>query len=391
MDHNPVLSILLPAIPAITASICIFFVATKRKFCFSPVNKRLHWVLLAYYICAVFIWLMPTPYIYYPTFFIWINTLLYEALLISSVLLYRIAFILTLTDTDERFPYFHYIVATVLPLVLTVWSFFVPFDVQLNLVEGRGTVVEGYMFFSGLFLSKISINFIYFAMYAILSIIRFYRYRHSPHYVRTEESHPLSWLGWLFAVALACALLALVIGAGPADVVLLSDTMFPLIIISISCIYVSLCYNYLAGHYLLPEPRADIPVNKEKYKAVSVVAMETEHADVPYKLERNSFDRYMSGDKPYLDHRLSVASVASDLNTNRAYVSSFINRTYGCNFNRYVNRHRLDEYERLKRENTGIGVHDLVIKAGFANYRHMIRAKQAERDNTTDVKDNQKP
>ena len=42
--------------------------------------------------------------------------------------------------------------------------------------------------------------------------------------------------------------------------------------------------------------------------------------------------------------------MARDLFSNRTYISAFINREYGVNFNRFINNYRLKEVERLRSE-----------------------------------------
>jgi len=42
--------------------------------------------------------------------------------------------------------------------------------------------------------------------------------------------------------------------------------------------------------------------------------------------------------------------MARNLFSNRTYISAFINREYGMNFNRFINNYRLKEIERLQSE-----------------------------------------
>lgn len=71
--------------------------------------------------------------------------------------------------------------------------------------------------------------------------------------------------------------------------------------------------------------------------------------------------------------------MARDLLSNRTYISAFINREYGMNFNRFINNYRLKEVERLQSEavqkKQKISSMEIVIHAGFSNYRSYFRAK----------------
>lgn len=65
-------------------------------------------------------------------------------------------------------------------------------------------------------------------------------------------------------------------------------------------------------------------------------------------------------------------------NTNRSYLSNFINETYDCGFNGYINRLRLRELERLMNlpSNRKKAATKLYAKAGFPNYQTYLRIKK---------------
>ena len=69
------------------------------------------------------------------------------------------------------------------------------------------------------------------------------------------------------------------------------------------------------------------------------------------------------------------------MDVNRTALSAFINRTYGVNFNRYLNRLRLKELARLRSqpENQGKSISSLIDKVGFKDFRNYSRAVAAER------------
>ena len=99
------------------------------------------------------------------------------------------------------------------------------------------------------------------------------------------------------------------------------------------------------------------------------------------RLERASFEAYFREQKPWLSPDCKIAALVEAFDVNRTVLSAFINRTYGVNFNRYVNGWRLRELERLRAlpANGGKSVRSLVEKAGFDNYRTYLRAMAAER------------
>ena len=79
-----------------------------------------------------------------------------------------------------------------------------------------------------------------------------------------------------------------------------------------------------------------------------------------------------------------ITNLVEDLDVNRTTLSAFINRTYGVNFNRYLNRRRLKELEQLRLQpaNQGKSISSLIDKVGFKDFRNYTRAAAAEREGT---------
>ena len=81
--------------------------------------------------------------------------------------------------------------------------------------------------------------------------------------------------------------------------------------------------------------------------------------------------------------------MARDLFSNRTYISAFINREYGVNFNRFINNYRLKEVERLQSEvvqrKQKISMLEIVIHAGFSNYRSYFRAKNMVKNEAVSI------
>ena len=97
-------------------------------------------------------------------------------------------------------------------------------------------------------------------------------------------------------------------------------------------------------------------------------------------LDRKQFERYLCEKKPYINPRLRITDLAAGLNTNRNYLSAFINREYSMNFSRLINRCRLQELDRLRlapRYSDKSNM-ELVLMAGFGNYRNYLRVKKEE-------------
>lgn len=96
------------------------------------------------------------------------------------------------------------------------------------------------------------------------------------------------------------------------------------------------------------------------------------------EIDKNVFEAYFRKQKPFLNPELKIHDLATPLQSNRTYISKFINRTYGMNFNSYINLCRLHEMERLlelpdNKEKKPVA---LINQTGFGNYRNYLRAKK---------------
>lgn len=100
------------------------------------------------------------------------------------------------------------------------------------------------------------------------------------------------------------------------------------------------------------------------------------------KLTRKSLEAYILQHKCWLDPHLKLTDLADALETNRTALSGFVNKTYGMNFNQYLNRYRLEEVERLSKlaGNAGKDLYVLVAQAGFSTRRNYQRALEAEKE-----------
>ncbi|WP_291530438.1 helix-turn-helix domain-containing protein [Bacteroides sp. UBA939] len=314
-------------------------------------------------------WICMMLYIISPHVFVILQSFFYFGFFIWHVIFYRIIFFLTGTGREEKFSRWHYLLPVLIPFVLFVWSFFVPMDSQIYIVESRGELAPGYEAYSVLFLSKAAGIFVWNIVYAMLSLRRIVAYnRVAPDYLADEGRSSTRWMMQIFWLKISVITLPLI------DFIFGKTVLMGSLIIIVPCVLIIvqlilLCYNIVAENYtVIPLPRP-----------------EEEHAEKIRKIRRARFEKYMSTHKPYLNAKLHIADVAVDLNTNRTYLSNFINREYGMNFSRWINRQRLQELERIRldpacRDLSGM---ELVIQAGFSNYRAYARVKKAEDKLTT--------
>lgn len=78
--------------------------------------------------------------------------------------------------------------------------------------------------------------------------------------------------------------------------------------------------------------------------------------------------------KMHLNNRLNIVDIATALQSNRTYVSAYINRTHGLNFCNYVNRYRLAALEEKIRSEIEYTNTQLAEQCGFGSVDSMKRA-----------------
>ncbi|MDM1046136.1 helix-turn-helix transcriptional regulator [Myroides sp. 1354] len=91
-------------------------------------------------------------------------------------------------------------------------------------------------------------------------------------------------------------------------------------------------------------------------------------------LTQNDIVNYFTKDKPYTKNDFRLDTLVTHFGVNRTYISKFINVTYNCNVSQFINCWRLKEVEQLQATRKEMNMDDLVIQAGFSDYRHYLRA-----------------
>ncbi|MCG8581002.1 MAG: helix-turn-helix domain-containing protein [Bacteroidales bacterium] len=66
---------------------------------------------------------------------------------------------------------------------------------------------------------------------------------------------------------------------------------------------------------------------------------------------RLQLDTYMREQQPYLKGDLTIQEVAVSMDVSRQYLSQVLSEKFGCNFNDYINRFRVEEFKRRAIDN----------------------------------------
>lgn len=154
--------------------------------------------------------------------------------------------------------------------------------------------------------------------------------------------------------------------------------------------YSFLCFHVIRNNFIIfDQEDADVNVDADEPAECGYeeIAQDEEKSATLLQTRKNSitkeeFEDFIMTERPFLDPDLRLFDLANLLNTNRTYLSSFINSEYAINFNRLINRFRMRELERLRKEGTNKTKteKEMVEMVGFGSHRNFKRYEAQEDD-----------
>ena len=354
--------------PVISALSCAVMLVLYRHHHGRWEENALYRLLILYFAAVSLLWVMSMVYVYFPLLYVRINILYFIGLLWGQVVFYQFIYMLTRLPGERRFPPGHYIVPAVIVGVFAVWSAFVPWDVQKELVMSRGEPVAGYGAYSRLFTSRLAFRGIWNIVYTALAWWRLLAYRHSiADYSSDAGRSSLGWVALLLIISLSLVPPSLLSLLYPKRV-LISSVLLLLPQLLLVVQHAIVCYNMAVGNFVVIRYPAEDPA----------VPPLPEASEAERAARRRKFEKYIQERRPYLNPELQAADLAGAFHTNRTYLSRFINREYGMNFSRYINTLRLEEMERLRSDRScaHLSEEERACLAGFGSLRGYMRVKK---------------
>ena len=92
-----------------------------------------------------------------------------------------------------------------------------------------------------------------------------------------------------------------------------------------------------------------------------------ENIDWPNQQLRKKLEYWMEKEKPYANPDFQLSDLGEVLAMNRTYLSQFIHSEYGCTFYQFVNRYRIQEAKRLRKEHPELKVQEISALCGFSS------------------------
>ncbi len=118
------------------------------------------------------------------------------------------------------------------------------------------------------------------------------------------------------------------------------------------------CILYAVGYQAIREPRI--------FNETLTLNHQKAHAHYTNPLQ-STLRRYMDEHRPYLNEHLKLEDLAFAIGTPPHNLSELINKSYGCGFFEFVNRHRVDAAKKLLADNKHVDKKILAIafESGF--------------------------
>lgn len=380
---------LTPLVPFFSAIACGILVAFSLQDCVKPDERKLKRIVLFYLSMSGIGWFVMFCYAFNPVLFVWLNVACLASFMLPAIFFYRIIRFLTRLGQPENFSLLHYLLPGTLLVVMLIWSFFVPFDVQLLIVKEKAQVFPvGYEAFTRFFTVKPLLRVIFGVVYYLLVILLLIGYYRRATERKRFLYKPAKWILFLVGISLASLFSSVLPTFMPRGEILYSIWTL-LVALSIAAQHVLLSYHVIRRDYLpyvIPEKKQKQPrATKEQPLKIQRQPEETQvkssRRQHSGKLTRRRFESFIRKNKPYLDPDYKITDLVEDLDVNRTALSSFINLTYGMNFSRYVNHLRLRELDGLRSQpsNQGKSISSLINKVGFKDFRNYSRAIAAEK------------
>lgn len=337
-------------------------------------------IVLIYLILSGMGWFVTFAYEFTPLLFVCLHVVCLVTYILPSLFFYRIIRYLTRLGQPEEFPLWHYLLPGVLSAAMLIWSLFVPFGVQLEIVTGKAEVFPvGYEAYACFFTTKPLMRVVFGLVYYFLALWVLLKYYHKAVGNKTRVRKPARWVLFLVGLSLASLFSSVLPTFMPRSEILYSVWTL-LVASSIATQHIMLSYHIMRRDYypyIIPEKRPLTSAGRHGGKLFT-------RRKYTGELNRPIFEKFILSQKPYLNPDYKITDLMEDLDVNRTAISAFINRTYHMNFNRYLNRLRLKELDKLRSQpgNEKKSLTSLALKVGFKGYRNYLRAVAAEREAT---------
>lgn len=372
------LKYLLISIPMISAMTCgIIFIIVFHK-SLSATENRIRWTLGGYYLLMIFMWLLTNISLEHykgrlflvPVFFLLIH--------LTQVVFYH--FICYILPSKEAFNRFHY------KLTLVIFIMSIVLVYVLLSTKGYKDLDLYYFFYRYLYIYT-SLTMIY---YTSLCWVRLYQYN-KEQFGFMFHANRLNWIHLLLVLRTIFSILFTFNNHKILFIDVAIILLIPLqhIVVTYNMLQKNIV-NKLVSQYrtnvMLPSGQIVTVDNKGAIDNLPVEsAYDNTYVESTSLLTQEDILSYFSTDKPYLNKNFKLDDLVKHFSINRTYISKFINVTFHTNVSQFINQWRLKEVDELLQAKPELGLEEIVLLAGFSNYRHYQRSKQIINQNKIDL------
>ena len=383
------MQIIITWFPFVVSLLCIAFMMMARYEIVRYPDRRMMDATIWYLTIIAGTFASWICYLLWPEAYVGAFALCYFCSSFTTVALYRVICEITLT----RFLWWHYFIPIVMTLIVLIWSSMIPPEVKLGIVHGLGKHDPNYPAFSAVFTSVLVTKSVFNLLYASQSVKRYLSYRGKMK-ADTPKPYMLQWLKTVLILVCASVfipVLTLVIGKNNTGVVAINSAA-----VSCSVVCLIMTVNVLKGNYPVREKRriivSEAVIEPDKPRKRRTVIRPENKIDKEELADfKNKIVTYFNAEKPYLDPKLKLETLAEQMGYTRNCFSALVNQAYRMNFNTFINRWRLKELAAISKASATkrLSRARQVILAGFGSYDSYQRAEQHAE--ATKAKRSQKP
>ncbi|AJW65135.1 Helix-turn-helix domain protein [Elizabethkingia miricola] len=282
----------------------------------------------------------------------------------SQIIFYQFFSVLTPLKNEKKNIKAHYLAVFAIFLVLSILMSNFIFMPSLS-----GVNISDFFSEYTLYSTLLSRSF-----YSYLEIVRLLKFKK----IVLSKGEDWSQFKWLEVLMLLSVLLIL-------SFILTRYVHFLFSIMAVILIcarHIIIVYNILNRNGIMLPQRAEVG-NNIMIASGDIVVVDTDTSNdlLIFKnnvLDQSAFEDYFEKEKPYTNPKLKLEDLAEQFNTNRTYISKFINSTYELNASQYINKWRIKEVQDLldREENKDKTLEEIAIMAGFSHIRNYNRAKK---------------
>jgi len=360
---------ILISIPIISAMTCgiIFLVIFHKSL--SIRENKIRQTLGSYYLLMIVLWLTANIALDYDHHKLYFIPFLFLLIQLTHVVFYH--FICYLVPTKDQFNTLHYKIACII-FIMTAALVYI-----LHRTTGFNTLDLNYFFFEYIYVYAV-LNML---CYTGLCLLRVYK----AHIELSNSKQNQLRLNWVHYLLLLKVLFLILFIFNNHRIFAIDLILVFLIAIQ----HIILTYNILQRNI---EERAKFE-NKTNVMLSSgqIVSIDSQGAiknvtlvestaktnlETSSLLTEQDLVDYFTKEKPYLNKQYKLDDLVVHFGLNRTYISKFINVTFNSNLSQFINSYRLKEVEELKKVHPTCEIEEIILQAGFSNYRHYTRAKE---------------